>query len=181
MSQVNARPVILALSNPTDHAECTAEQAYTWSKGTAIYAAGVQFDPVHYEGQVFLPGQANNFTSSPRWAWRFTRPGPVASPTQCSSRLRLRSRIRYRPRCSSRGSSIRPSRTSWRPKSKLPRGWRASFSTLASRASPVRPIWSNSVEAMSIGPNIRRSSEPPRHCAERRGTAHVERFLTHIG
>ena len=61
MSQVNARPVILALSNPTDHAECTAEQAYTWSKGTAIYAAGVQFDPVHYEGQVFLPGQANNF------------------------------------------------------------------------------------------------------------------------
>ncbi|MGB5831191.1 MAG: NAD-dependent malic enzyme, partial [Thiohalocapsa sp.] len=61
MAQVNARPVILALSNPTDHAECTAEQAYTWSKGKAIYAAGVQFDPVHYEGQVFLPGQANNF------------------------------------------------------------------------------------------------------------------------
>ncbi|EIC22365.1 NAD-dependent malic enzyme [Thiorhodovibrio frisius] len=61
MSRVNERPVILALSNPTDHAECTAEQAYTWSKGKVIYAAGVQFDPVHYEGQVFLPGQANNF------------------------------------------------------------------------------------------------------------------------
>ncbi|UHD16084.1 NAD-dependent malic enzyme [Thiocapsa bogorovii] len=61
MSQVNERPVILALSNPTDHAECTAEQAYTWSKGKVIYAAGVQFDPVHCEGQVFLPGQANNF------------------------------------------------------------------------------------------------------------------------
>jgi malate dehydrogenase (oxaloacetate-decarboxylating)(NADP+) len=27
------------------HAECTAEQAYTWSKGKAIYAAGVQFPP----------------------------------------------------------------------------------------------------------------------------------------
>ena len=61
MSRINDRPVILALSNPTEHAECTAEQAYTWSKGKAIYAAGVQFAPVHYKGQTFLPGQANNF------------------------------------------------------------------------------------------------------------------------
>jgi malate dehydrogenase (oxaloacetate-decarboxylating)(NADP+) len=61
MSRVNDRPVILALSNPTEHAECTPEQAYTWSKGKAIYAAGVQFEPVHYNGQTFLPGQANNF------------------------------------------------------------------------------------------------------------------------
>jgi malate dehydrogenase (oxaloacetate-decarboxylating)(NADP+) len=61
MSRINDRPVILALSNPTEHAECTAEQAYTWSKGKAIYAAGVQFPPVHYDGQTFLPGQANNF------------------------------------------------------------------------------------------------------------------------
>src|SRR5262249_177660 len=48
MSQINERPVILALSNPTEHAECTAEQAYVWSKGKAIYAAGVQFPPVHF-------------------------------------------------------------------------------------------------------------------------------------
>ena len=61
MSRINDRPVILALSNPTEHAECTAEQAYTWSNGKAIYAAGVQFAPVHYSGQTFLPGQANNF------------------------------------------------------------------------------------------------------------------------
>ncbi|HEX8802211.1 MAG TPA: NAD-dependent malic enzyme [Terriglobales bacterium] len=61
MSRVNERPVVLALSNPTDHAECTPEQAYTWSKGKAIYAAGVQFPTVHYQGQTFLPGQANNF------------------------------------------------------------------------------------------------------------------------
>jgi malate dehydrogenase (oxaloacetate-decarboxylating)(NADP+) len=61
MARINESPVILALSNPTEHAECTAEQAYTWSKGKAIYAAGVQFAPVRFDGQTFLPGQANNF------------------------------------------------------------------------------------------------------------------------
>ena len=61
MTRINERPVILAPSNPTEHAECTPEQAYTWSKGKAIYAAGVQFPPVHYNGQTLLPGQANNF------------------------------------------------------------------------------------------------------------------------
>lgn len=61
MSRINERPVVLALSNPTDKAECTPEQAYTWSSGKAIYAAGVQFPPVHLNGQTLLPGQANNF------------------------------------------------------------------------------------------------------------------------
>src|SRR3982074_2239996 len=61
MSRVNWRAGVLALSNPTEHAECTAEQAYTWSNGKAIYAAGVQFAPVQFNGQTFLPGQANNF------------------------------------------------------------------------------------------------------------------------
>jgi len=61
MSRINERPVVLALSNPTEKAECTPEQAYTWSKGKAIYAAGVQLAPVHFNGQTFLPGQANNF------------------------------------------------------------------------------------------------------------------------
>jgi len=61
MSRINERPVVLALSNPTEHAECTPEQAYSWSNGKAIYAAGVQFPPVHLNGQTFVPGQANNF------------------------------------------------------------------------------------------------------------------------
>jgi malate dehydrogenase (oxaloacetate-decarboxylating)(NADP+) len=61
MSRINERPVVLALSNPTERAECTPEQAYTWSKGKAIYAAGIQFPPVHFDGKTFLPGQANNF------------------------------------------------------------------------------------------------------------------------
>jgi len=61
MCKQNERPIILALSNPTTHAECTAEQAYNWSNGKAIYAAGVQFDPVTLNGTTYLPGQANNF------------------------------------------------------------------------------------------------------------------------
>jgi malate dehydrogenase (oxaloacetate-decarboxylating)(NADP+) len=61
MSRVNERPIILALSNPTSCAECTPEQAYTWSNGKAIYAAGVPFSPVTFKGQTFIPGQANNF------------------------------------------------------------------------------------------------------------------------
>ena len=61
MARINERPVILALSNPTERAECSPEQAYSWSGGKAIYAAGVQFPPVVYHGKTFLPGQANNF------------------------------------------------------------------------------------------------------------------------
>jgi len=60
MTKLNPRPVIFALSNPTEHAECTAEEAYNWSGGKAIYAAGVQFPPVKLGGKAYLPTQANN-------------------------------------------------------------------------------------------------------------------------
>jgi malate dehydrogenase (oxaloacetate-decarboxylating)(NADP+) len=60
MSRINDRPIIFALSNPTENAECTPEEAYRWSNGKAVYAAGVQFPPVLYGGKTFLPGQANN-------------------------------------------------------------------------------------------------------------------------
>ena len=60
MSRHNARPIIFALSNPTEKHECLPEDAYTWSGGKAVYAGGVQFPPVHLAGQTFLPSQANN-------------------------------------------------------------------------------------------------------------------------
>jgi malate dehydrogenase (oxaloacetate-decarboxylating)(NADP+) len=61
MSRLNDRPIIFALSNPTNKAECSAEEAYRWSNGKALFAAGVQFPDVTLNGQTFHPGQANNF------------------------------------------------------------------------------------------------------------------------
>lgn len=60
MHQHVARPIVLALSNPTDKVEARPEQLLEWTNGAAIVGTGSPFAPVTHAGVTHHIGQCNN-------------------------------------------------------------------------------------------------------------------------
>lgn len=66
MAKYHKQPVIFPLSNPDTHAECTAEEAFKWTDGRAIFASGSPFNDVYLSnGRLGRTNQCNNSYSFP--------------------------------------------------------------------------------------------------------------------
>ncbi|MDT8717119.1 NAD-dependent malic enzyme [Clostridium sp. 19966] len=60
MAEINERPAIMPISNPTRLAEATAKDIIEWTDGRALVVTGSPSDPVAYKGVTYKIGQANN-------------------------------------------------------------------------------------------------------------------------
>jgi len=60
MADINPRPIVFAMSNPTAQAECTAAEAYGATGGRVVFASGSPFGSVEWEGRWYDVAQANN-------------------------------------------------------------------------------------------------------------------------
>ncbi len=73
-----SRPIILPLSNPSQHAEAQPHDVVEWTDGKAIVATGSPFKPVKYNGATFEISQCNN---------SYVFPGVGLGVISCGARL----------------------------------------------------------------------------------------------
>lgn len=60
MAELNEKPAIMPISNPTKLAEATAKDLIEWTDGRALVVTGSPSAPVEYKGVTYKIGQANN-------------------------------------------------------------------------------------------------------------------------
>ncbi|MFT7470319.1 MAG: malate dehydrogenase (oxaloacetate-decarboxylating) [Kiritimatiellia bacterium] len=72
------RPIILPLSNPSQHVEAHPQDVVTWTDGNAIVATGSPFDEVEHNGEAFEISQCNN---------SYVFPGVGLGIISCKARL----------------------------------------------------------------------------------------------
>jgi len=60
MAEINRRPVIFPLSNPTSRAEATPDDIQRWTEGRAVIGTGSPFPPLVRDGRPFKVDQTNN-------------------------------------------------------------------------------------------------------------------------
>jgi len=60
MAELNDRPVIFPLSNPSSKSECTFSEAIKYTKGRCLFASGSPFPTMEHNNKLLTPGQGNN-------------------------------------------------------------------------------------------------------------------------
>lgn len=80
------RPIVFPYSNPTSKSECSAEQAYEWTNGKAIFASGSPFPPFEYNGVTITPSQGNNVYIFPAMGLAVLAAKPTHIPDQAFTR-----------------------------------------------------------------------------------------------